>query len=129
MAMVLIFSTALFSCRGVKEVIREVPVEVPVIREVETHDTTIVERYRTIETKGDSVIVHDSIDRIVKVVEKTHDTVPVLVPTPPPPPEVVEVEKQLSWWTQTLIRIGWVAVIGGLLFAAYKFIRWRLKRK
>ena len=103
------------------------PVEVPVIK-IEQHTDTIIERHeRIVEVKGDSVFVTQK--DIIKEVSKVaiHDTVPKIV-YEQSPPEIQEVEKPLSWWTQTLIRIGWLALIGGLLFAAYKLIRWRLKR-
>lgn len=88
------------------------------------HDSTYIDRWHTQWLSGDTVFIHDSIDRWHSVVK--HDTlslyreVPVLQKVP------VEVEKKLNWWQKFRMRAGDIlllAVFLGLLYFVYRL--WR----
>jgi hypothetical protein len=125
--LLLLATITISGCRGAKEVIREVPVEVPVIKVVQHFDTIIKSHERVVNVKGDSVFVsnNDTIIRIKKV--NIHDTVPTII-RETLPPEIKEVEKPLTWMQQTMMRVGLISLIVLILISSYKFIRWRLKR-
>lgn len=116
----------LSGCKGLKQTV-EVPVYVhdTILSVKEVHDSTYIDRWHTIEVKGDTVYWHDSIvfvkyhvktDTAYKYVEK-----PVFVSKT----ETVEVEKPLAWWQKTLMYAGVIGLMGLM-----GLIGWRiLKRK
>ena len=121
-ACVILFS----GCRTVKDTV-EVPVYIhdttQTVREL--HDSIYIDRWHTIEVKGDTVYWRDSIS-LVKWLVRT-DTAyrfvekPVVVSKT----ETVEVEKPLRWWQKTLMYAGVIGILGVL-----GAIGWRiLKRK
>lgn len=106
------------SCRGYREVVKEV--QVPI------HDTTYVTKIEKdsvyIETsvkefvKGDTMFL---VKTLTKYVEKLKtDTVSVYVEKPIEivKTEVKTVDKQLAWWQKTLMYIGGFFIIGVVSF-------------
>ena len=92
------------------------------------HDSTYIDRWHTQWLSGDTVFIHDSIDRWHSVVK--HDTlslyreVPVLQKVP------VEVERKLNWWQKFRMRAGDILLIAaflGLLYLGWRI--WRGKSK
>lgn len=90
------------------------------------HDSTYIDRWHTQWLSGDTVFIHDSIDRWHSVVK--HDTlslyreVPVLQKVP------VEVEKKLNWWQKFRMGAGDILLIAaflGLLYFVYRLWRKR----
>ena len=90
------------------------------------HDSTYIDRWHTQWLSGDTVFIHDSIDRWHSVVKNDtawmYREVPVLQKVP------VEVEKKLNWWQKFRMRAGdvlLIAAILGLLYLGYRI--WRRK--
>lgn len=119
--LILLFSLFLLpSCTSVKEIIKEVPVEV--VKEVEkkvfVHDTTYTKDSVIVYQKGDTIFK----DKVVfKYVGKTvHDTLAVhdTVPKPVYNTEIKTVNKP-QWWPVWLMLGALIA--GGIVYAIYKF--------
>lgn len=109
------------SCRTLR-VIEQVPVEVHDTAYVAKvmHDSTYVDRWHTIEVKGDTVFVCDShmsvtyrtiTDTAYKYVEK-----PVTVTVE----QIKEVEKTLSWWQKFRMSAFWWLSSGLIGFLLWK---------
>ena len=116
MVMLFLLCLTLTGCRQTREVVREVPVPVEVVKTETKSDTVEIHHYREVEKAGDTIRQHDSVFvREVKRVE-VHDTTerPVYIKEPEPYPVEVEVEKPLTWWQQTKQKGFWVllAVVG-----------------
>ena len=120
-AILLIVCASLSSCKTIK-VIEQVPVEVhdTLYRNVIRHDSTYVDRWHTIEVKGDTVFVCDShmsvtyrtiTDTAYKYVEK-----PVTVTVE----QIKEVEKPLSWWQKFRLSAFWWLSAGLIGFLLWK---------
>lgn len=121
MAALICLAISAVSCRSVNEVVREVPVEVHDTAYIAktVHDSTYIDRWHTVELKGDTVFVTDShisvtyrtvTDTAYKYIEK-----PVEVKVS----HIKEVEKELNWWQKTLMWLGVgfvLVVIGSFLF-------------
>ena len=113
-------------CKALKQTV-EVPVYVhdTAYLAKEVHDSTYIDRWHTIEVKGDTVFVTNEqitvklrtiTDTAYKYVEK-----PVTVTVE----QIKEVEKPLRWWQKGLM---WIGVVG--LMGLIGLIGWRiLKRK
>ena len=125
---VLLASALCCSCRTVR-VVEQVPVEVhdTMYRNVIQHDSTYVDRWHTVEMKGDTVFVCDShmsvtyrtiTDTAYKYVEK-----PVTVTVE----QIKEVAKPLRWWQKALMWSGVAAVVVLLTVLLAKF--WQLFRR
>lgn len=125
---VLLASALCCSCRTVR-VIEQVPVEVHDTTYVAktTHDSTYVDRWHTIEVKGDTVHVRDNhmsvtyrtiTDTAYKYIEK-----PVTVTVE----QIKEVAKPLSWWQKALMWSGVAALVVLLAVLLAKF--WQLFRR
>lgn len=92
------------------------------------HDSTYIDRWHTQWLSGDTMFIHDSIDRWHSVVK--HDTlslyreVPVLQKVP------VEMERKLNWWQKFRMSAGdilLIAVFLGLLYLGWKLWRGKFK--
>ena len=125
---VLLASALCCSCRTVR-VIEQVPVEVHDTTYVAktTHDSTYIDRWHTVEVKGDTVFATDirveskyvtRYDTVYKSVEK-----PVTLTTT----ETVEVAKPLSWWQKALMWSGVAVLVVLLAVLLAKF--WQLFRR
>lgn len=117
---------SLVGCKGVKEIIREVPVEVhdstQIVKEV--HDSTYIDRWHTIEIKGDSVIMHDSIV-MYRYIVKTDTLLDYIErPITVTQTEYIEVKKPLGWWQKTLMGIGLMGLIGLIGYVVWKTKKW-----
>lgn len=93
----------------------------------EVHDSSYVDRWHTIEVKGDTVYVRDShmsvtyrtiTDTAYKYIEK-----PVTVTVE----QIKEVAKPLSWWQKALMWSGVAALVVLLTVLLAKF--WQLFRR
>lgn len=116
----------LSGCKSLKQTV-EVPVYVhdTAYLAKEVHDSTFIDRWHTVEVKGDTVFVTNEqitvklrtiTDTAYKYVEK-----PVTVTVE----QIKEVEKPLRWWQKGLM---WMGVVG--LMGLMGLIGWRiLKRK
>lgn len=111
------------SCRTVR-VIEQVPVEVhdTISQKVFLHDSIYIDRWHTVEVKGDTIFVTNEMTK-TKIVTKT-DTAyryierPVVVSKK----ETVEVKKPLAWWQKGLM---WAGAIGILIVLAAVVVRLR----
>ena len=85
------------------------------------HDSSYIDRWHTQWLSGDTVFIHDSIDRWHSVVKNDttwmYREVPVLQKVP------VEVEKKLNWWQKLTMWLGTIAIVGGITIGGYKL--WR----
>ena len=91
------------------------------------HDSTYVDRWHTVETKGDTVYVTEQqivskwrtiTDTAYKYIEK-----PVTVEVE----QIKEVAKPLTWWQQTQIRGFWVLLVLLAVAAAALVIRMKIR--
>ena len=126
--MTLILCAFLSSCKVLKKTV-EVPVYIhdTTYTAKEVHDSTYVDRWHTIEVKGDTVYVRDShmsvtyrtiTDTAYKYIEK-----PVTVTVE----QIKEVAKPLSWWQKALMWSGVAALVVLLAVLLAKF--WQLFRR
>lgn len=110
-------------CRGVKTVTVEVPVPVHdtmrLVREL--RDSVYIDRWHTIERKGDTVYITKT-ETKTKTVTRT-DTAYKMIERPitVTRTETVEVEKPLRWWQKGLMWTG-----GGLLVLIVGYMVWLL---
>lgn len=123
---VLLASALCCSCRTVR-VIEQVPVEVHDTTYVAktTHDSTYVDRWHTVEVKGDTVFATDI--RVESKYVTRYDTVYKSVEKPVTLTETVEVAKPLSWWQKALMWSGVAALVVLLAVLLAKF--WQLFRR
>ena len=120
---VLIVAGALLlgGCKATR-VIEQVPVEVhdTVYQKMVQRDSVFVDRWHSVEVKGDTVFVTNEVTK-TKYVTKT-DTAyryierPITVTRT----ETVEVEKRLHWWQKGLM---WMGVIGVVCLVGWIGIR------
>lgn len=127
-ALALLLCLTMVSCRGAKEIVKEVPVYVhdTTYQTLVQHDSTYVDRWHEIVVKGDTVF-----DTRIEVKYKeyvVHDTSYQVqeVPTIVTQTETIEVKKPLRWWQWLLMGIGVVAI---LAFVNYVYWSWKLYRK
>lgn len=119
----------LSGCRSAKIVTVEKPVIIhdTAFEVKEVHDSTIVEREKVVEVKGDTVFVTQT-EKTRRDVSKT-DTirevveVPVEVKVPEPYPVEVQVEKPLGWLQRTLIYIGIAALIVIVIRVGWRWLK------
>ncbi len=120
---VLIVAGALLlgGCKATR-VIEHVPVEVhdTVYQKMVQRDSVFVDRWHSVEVKGDTVFVTNEVTK-TKVVTKT-DTAYRYVERPitVTRTETVEVEKRLHWWQKGLM---WMGVIGLVCLVIWVGIR------
>ena len=85
----------------------------------------MINNWHTQWLSGDTVFIHDSIDRWHSVIKNDtawmYREVPVLQKVP------VEVEKKLNWWQKFRMRAGDVLLIAAILGLLY--LGWRLWRR
>lgn len=109
-------------CKALKQTV-EVPVYVhdTAYLAKEVHDSTYIDRWHTIEVKGDTVFVTNEqitvklrtiTDTAYKYVEK-----PVKVTVE----QIKEVEKPLRWWQKTFIWVGVISLIGVVVSLLWKY--------
>lgn len=95
------------------------------IEMVRVHDSSYIDRWHTQWLSGDTVFIHDSIDRWHSVVKNDttwmYREVPVLQKVP------TEVEKKLNWWQKFQMRVGDILLIAAFLGLLY--LGWRIWRK
>ena len=86
----------------------------------EVHDSTYIERWHTVEVKGDTVFATDihveskyitRYDTVYKSVEK-----PVTITTT----ETIEIKKPLSWWQKTFIWMGVLSLVCAVVVVIWK---------
>ena len=125
---VLLASVLCCSCRTVR-VIEQVPVEVHDTTYVAktTHDSTYIDRWHTVEVKGDTIFVTNEVTK-TKFVTKT-DTAYRYIEKPvvTTVTKTVEVAKPLSWWQKALMWSGVAALVVLLAVLLAKF--WQLFRR
>ena len=123
---VLLASALCCSCRTVR-VIEQVPVEVHDTTYVAktTHDSTYIDRWHTVEVKGDTLFATDI--RVESKYVTRYDTVYKSVEKPVTLTETVEVAKPLSWWQKALMWLGVAALVVLLTVLLAKF--WQLFRR
>lgn len=120
-AMTLVLCIFLSSCKALKKTV-EVPVYIhdTTYTAKEVHDSTYIDRWHTIEVKGDTVFVTNEqitvkwrtiTDTAYKYVEK-----PVTVTVE----QMKEVAKPLSWWQRTLMYMGVAALALLVLWVVWK---------
>lgn len=116
----------LTSCRTVRETV-EVPVQVhdAVYQKAVQYDSVYIDRWHTVETKGDTIFVTNEVTKtkIVTKIDTAYEYIekPVTITKE----KIVEVEKPLPWWQKTLMYAGGVlplALLGALVV-------WGVKRR
>ena len=111
----------LVGCKATR-VIEQVPVEVhdTVYQKMVQRDSVFVDRWHSVEVKGDTVFVTNEVTK-TKFVTKT-DTAYRYVERPitVTRTETVEVEKRLHWWQKGLM---WMGVIGLVCLVGWIGIR------
>lgn len=119
----------LSGCKTVK-VVEQVPVYVhdTTLSIKEVHDSTFVDRWHTIEVKGDTVYWHDSISFVKWLVRTDTAYVCVEKPVIVSKTETVEVEKPLRWWQKTLMYAGVVGLIVLIGVIGWNVLKKRLPR-
>lgn len=103
------------------------PVRIHDTTEIErmVHDSTYIERWHTQWLNGDTVFIHDSIDRWHSVVK--HDTLSLYRKVPVPQKVSVEVEKELSFWQKAMQSIGEITLGVGFVFLLVRWLRKKSK--
>ena len=112
----------LTSCKGLKQVV-EVPVYIHDTTKTvtEVHDSTFIDRWHTIEKKGDTVYWHDSVV-FVKYRTKVDTSYKyVEVPVETTITKTVEVRMPLTWFQKTLIYLGVFSVVCTVLSLLWKY--------
>ena len=120
LAMLMFF--ALCGCKSARATV-EIPVLIhdttQTVREL--HDSTFIDRWHTQWISGDTIYIHDSIDRWHSIIRRDtaywYREVPVLQKVE------VEVEKQLTKWQKFKMKSFWwfaVGLIGYILFRTRK---------
>ena len=88
------------------------------------HDSAYVDRWHTQWLSGDTIFIHDSIDRWHSV--KVHDTLSLYREVPVMQKVPVYVEKKLTVWQKTALWFGKVAIFATVLLLLYGVYRlWR----
>lgn len=85
------------------------------------HDSTYIDRWHTQWLSGDTVFIHDSIDRWHSVVK--HDTLSLYREVPVLQKVSVEVEKKLSFWQKAMQVIGEITLGVGFVFLLVRWLR------
>lgn len=125
-AFLIILCAFLCGCKGAKEIVREIPVYVhdTTYQTQVKHDSTYIDRWHTIEVKGDTILKRDSLvmfryikikDTVFKVEEK-----PVVVHDA----TIIEKERELTKWQKFQMRGFWLlgaAAVVGILYLTRKF--------
>ena len=122
-AMTLFLCAFLSSCKVLKKTV-EVPVYIhdTTYTAKEVHDSTYIDRWHTVEVKGDTVFATDI--RVESKYVTRYDTVYKSVEKPVTLTETVEVAKPLSWWQKALMWSGVAALVVLLTVLLAKF--WQL---
>ncbi len=89
------------------------------------HDSTYIDRWHTQWLSGDTMFVHDSIDRWHSVVK--HDTLGLYREVPVLQKVSVEVEKKLSFWQKAMQAIGEITLGVGFVFLLVRWLRKKSK--
>lgn len=121
---ILFLSVLFIGCTTVKEVVKEVPVEV--IREVEktvyVHDTTYTKDSVIVYQKGDTIfkekLIYKYVGKTVHDTLRTHDTIPQIINTET---TVTKTVNKPQWWPVWLA-LGIVFIY--LLLTKTSFIEW-----
>lgn len=124
---VLLASALCCSCRTVR-VVEQVPVEVhdTIRQKVFLHDSTYIDRWHTVEVKGDTIFVTNEVtkSKIVTKIDTAYRYIEKPVVTTVT--KTVEVAKPLSWWQKALMWSGVAALVVLLAVLLAKF--WQLFR-
>ena len=124
---VLLASALCCSCRTIR-VVEQVPVEVhdTIRQKVFLHDSTYIDRWHTVEVKGDTIFVTNEVtkSKIVTKIDTAYRYIEKPVVTTVT--KTVEVAKPLSWWQKALMWSGVAALVVLLTVLLAKF--WQLFR-
>ena len=127
-AMTLILCAFLSSCKVLKKTV-EVPVYIhdTTYTAKEVHDSTYIDRWHTVEVKGDTIFVTNEVtkSKIVTKIDTAYRYIEKPVVTTVT--ETVEVAKPLSWWQKDLMWSGVAALVVLLAVLLAKF--WQLFRR
>ena len=122
---VLLASALCCSCRTIR-VVEQVPVEVhdTIRQKVFLHDSTYIDRWHTVEVKGDTIFVTNEVtkSKIVTKIDTAYRYIEKPVVTTVT--KTVEVAKSLSWWQKALMWSGVAALVVLLTVLLAKF--WQL---
>lgn len=123
----LTLAICLTGCKGLKHTV-EVPVYIHdtsyVAREV--HDSTYIDRWHTVQQKGDTIFVTDEVTKFKYVTKIDTAYKYIEVPVVVTKKETVEVKKPLSWWQQFLIYYGALWLLSMLIVLIYKIAKSKL---
>lgn len=112
-----VLAVAMTSCRGAKTVTIEKPVYVHDTAYInkEIHDSTYIDRWHTIEVKGDTVRWRDSVVMYRYIIKTDTAYKYVEVPVTVKETESVEVKKPLNWLQKTMmwLGVGFILVVIG----------------
>lgn len=127
-AMTLILCAFLSSCKVLKKTV-EIPVYIhdTTYTAKEVHDSTYIDRWHTVEVKGDTIFVTNEMtkSKIVTKIDTAYRYIEKPVVTTVT--KTVEVAKPLSWWQKALMWSGVAALVVLLAVLLAKF--WQLFRR
>lgn len=112
---ILVILAGFSSCRTVR-VIEQVPVEVhdTISQKVFLHDSTYIDRWHTVEVKGDTIYITNEVTK-TKIVTKIDTAYRYIErPVTVSKTETVEVKKPLAWWQKGLMWAGDIGILTAL---------------
>lgn len=93
----------------------------------EIHDSTYIDRWHTVEVKGDTVYITNEVTK-TKFVTKIDTAYRYIErPVTVSKTETVEVAKPLTWWQKTFIGLGVLSLLCAVGVVVWKTRKWWLK--
>ena len=124
--LILLLASTGCSRRTVAPIVEPVVIHDTTETVLRVHDSTYIDRWHTQWLNGDTVFIHDSLDRWHSV--KVHDTLSLYREVPVLQKVYVDVPAQLTGGQKFLIRAGWL-MVAVILFGIGYFVSrlWRKK--
>ncbi|MCR5588007.1 MAG: hypothetical protein K6F72_00140 [Bacteroidales bacterium] len=91
------------------------------------HDSTYIDRWHTVEVKGDTIKITNEVTKIVTKIQTDTAYRYIEKPVVTTVTETVEVKKLLSWWQKTFIGIGVVSLLAFIGLVIWKTKEWWIK--
>lgn len=117
---------SLVSCKSLTKTV-EVPVYIhDTTQTVKVqHDSTFIDRWHTVEVKGDTIYVTNEVTKILTKIQTDSAYRYIEKPVTVSKTETVEVAKPLSWWQQTQIRGFWLFLAVSIVVVVCLVIKWK----
>ena len=91
------------------------------------HDSTYIDRWHTVEVKGDTVYITNEVTKIVTKIQTDTAYRYIEKPVVTTVTETVEVKKPLSWWQKTFIWMGAISLLSLIGLIVWKTKKWWIK--